>query len=345
MIYIENNSNNPYFNLAFEEYCLGNLKSDDTYFLLWRNAPAVIFGKNQDVFQEVDFRYAKEHGIYLVRRITGGGAVYHDLGNLNISIMGNYELHPDYAQEYGSAVTEALRKIGLNGVVMNGRNDFYVEDRKISGWAKRIQGNSFLLHGTLLYDVDLDQLERVLQTQDSKMQRKAVKSVRSVVRNICDLVPFENLDGLRNALELEMRGTDEVIRLSENELKDIHGLVDGKYRTDQWIYNLSFTPSVSQGFKKACGYIVVNVLLEGESAFQSDSDVRTDGNKTIAAIEFKGDFLGNKDTEELCSLLKGAVWNEEGIRDVLSSAQVEEFFTGLSNEEFLAMLGSLMEKI
>ena len=162
MIYIENNSNDPYFNLAFEEFCLDAFGDGRTYFLLWRNAPSVIIGKNQDLFQEVDFEYAKEHGINLVRRITGGGAVYHDLGNLNISIIGSYESHPDYAEVYGELVTNALRNLGLRNVEMNGRNDLYVDGRKISGWAKRIQGNSFLLHGTLLYDVDLEQLEKIM---------------------------------------------------------------------------------------------------------------------------------------------------------------------------------------
>ena len=327
MIFIQNDSNDPYFNLAFEEYCLGSLKSDDTYFLLWRNAPSVILGRNQDLFQEVDYDYARSRGINLVRRITGGGAVYHDLGNLNISIMGNYELHPDYDREYGMMVTEALRKIGLADVEMNGRNDFYVGDRKVSGWAKRIQGNSFLLHGTFLYDVDLDQLERVLQTQSSKMHRKAVKSVRSVVRNVRDLLPFANLDELRNALELEMRGDDASICLSNKELSEIHTLVNSKYRTEQWIYNLSFKPTLIRGFQASCGFVVVNVLLkEGR----------------IEAVDFKGDFLGNKDTAELSALLKGTVWNAETVRQTVSSVHVGDFFSGLTNEDFVANINEMI---
>lgn len=327
MIYIQNDSNYPYFNLAFEEFCLGNLKTDDTYFILWRNAPAVIFGRNQDLFQEVDFKYAQEHNIYLVRRITGGGAVYHDLGNLNISIMGNYKLHPHYDQEYGQIITEALRKIGLQHVEMNGRNDLYVEGKKISGWAKRIQGDSFLLHGTLLYDVDLDQLERVLQVESGKMHRKAVKSVRSVVINIREMLPYANLDEVRNALEAELKGNDAVTQLTDTELATIHQLVTTKYETDQWIYNLTFTPTLTQRFKVSCGTIVINVLLE---------------EKKIAAITFRGDFLGNKDSEELSRLFKGQAWTEEAIHSVISGIQAEAYFTGLSNEEFFNMMKTLL---
>lgn len=328
MIYIQNDSNYPYFNLAFEEYCLGNLPTDDTYFILWRNAPAVIIGKNQDLFQEVDFAYAKEHGIYLVRRITGGGAVYHDLGNLNISVMGNYRLHPDYAEEYGRLVTEALRRCGLKGVEMNGRNDFYVDGKKVSGWAKRIQGDSFLLHGTLLYDVDLEQLERVLQVQGAKMQRKAVKSVRSVVSNIRPMLPYENLDELRAALENEMRGTDPVVQLSAQDLSIINKLVQHKYETEEWIYNLSFQPSLTKSFKTACGTIILNVLIENEQ---------------LTAISFRGDFLGNKDTDELSAQLQGITWNEASIRATVAAIHTDDYFSGVKNDELVGMLVSLME--
>ena len=324
MIYIINDSNNPYFNLAFEEFCLGHLPSDDTYFILWRNAPAVIIGKNQDAFQEVDLEYAREHGIQLVRRITGGGAVYHDLGNLNISIMGCFSKHPEYATEYGEVVCEALRAVGLQGVEMNGRNDLYVGGKKVSGWAKRIQDDRFLLHGTLLYDVDLDQLIRVLQTKESKMHKKAaVQSVRSVVQNIRELLDYESLDVLRGELEKAMRGADASMMLDEASLAQINELVEKKYQTEQWIYNLSFEPTVTKSLKAACGYIVLNVLLEGT---------------IIKDIQFKGDFLGNEDTESLCALLRGVEWKEEAIRRAIEGIKIKEYFTGLTEEVFLDLI-------
>lgn len=319
-----NGSNDPYFNLAFEEYCLGNLPCDDTFFILWQNAPAVIIGKNQDVFQEVDCGYAHDHGIKLVRRITGGGAVYHDLGNLNISIMGNYKLHPDYAHEYGEWICGVLRNIGLKSVEMNGRNDLYVDGRKISGWAKRIQNDSFLLHGTLLYDVDLEQLVRVLHTKDSKMHKKAaVQSVRSVVQNVRELLDFENVDELKVALGMEMQAKDECMQLTAGDLEVIDELVSAKYKTDSWIYNLSFEPTLSKGFSTCCGFITVNVLLKENK---------------IEALQFKGDFLGNKDTEELCRLLHGVEWNKPALEEALNVLHVDDYFTGLSNEQFLSLI-------
>ena len=337
MIYIPNTSNNPYFNLAFEEVCLETLQTDETYFILWQNAPAVIFGKNQDLFQEVDFKYAQERGIYLVRRITGGGAVYHDLGNLNISIIGNYKLHPNYDQEYGQFITEALRNIGLRGVEMNGRNDLHVDGKKVSGWAKRIQGDSFLLHGTLLYDVDLDQLERVLQVESGKMHRKAVKSVRSVVKNIRELLPFGDINNLREALRKELQGNDGIAELNKEQLDTINQLVATKYQTEQWIYNLSFTPTLTRRFKANCGTVIVNVLLkEDESPLRAEPlTPNLQPKKLIEAITFKGDFLGNKDTDELCRLLKGVEWSAEAICLALSDIQIEAYFTGLTTDDFL----------
>ena len=323
MISILNELNYPYYNLAFEEYCLGHLPTDETYFILWQNSPAVIFGKNQDLFQEVDFRYAREHGIYLVRRITGGGAVYHDLGNLNISIMGNFTKHPNYAEEYGEAVVRALQAIGLKGVEMNGRNDLYVDGKKVSGWAKRIQGDSFLFHGTLLYDVDLDQLERVLQIESGKMQRKAVKSVKSVVQNIRELLPFQDISQLRTALERELRGQDRVWNLSSEEKSAIDKLVREKYESEEWIYNLSFTPTHVHTTKASCGTIIINLQLAED---------------TISAINFRGDFLGNKDTDSLCKVLRGVKRTKEAIRERLAAISVASYFSGLSNEDLVNML-------
>lgn len=319
----ENISNNPYFNLAFEEYCLSHLPSDDTFFILWQNAPAVIIGKNQDVFQEVDCQYAHENGIQLVRRITGGGAVYHDLGNLNISIMGNYHLHPDYAEEYGTWICEALRTIGLKSVEMNGRNDLYVDGKKISGWAKRIQGDSFLLHGTLLFDVDLEQLVRVLQTKNSKMHKKAVQSVRSVVQNIKEILPFASMEEMKMALDKVMKGNDERVPLRDDELAIINEMVTTKYKTDSWIYNLDFVPTFTRSFHTCCGYITLNVLLQENS---------------ISRVQFKGDFLGNKDTEELSQLLIGVEWNESSLREATSPVKIDDYFTGLTNEEFITLI-------
>ena len=138
MRYLKNPSTNPYYNMAFDEYCLESLPIDEPVFFLWQNRPAVIVGFNQEVNTEVNLDYLKENGIDLVRRVTGGGAVYHDLENLNYTIVGRSEdLERDYP-EYASLLAKALQTLGVPAT-LSGRNDILVEGRKVSGFAKSLQ--------------------------------------------------------------------------------------------------------------------------------------------------------------------------------------------------------------
>ena len=168
MRFLNNTSTDPYFNLAFDEYCLENVRQEETYFFLWRNRPAVIVGLNQNVFSEVNLQYLDSHGITLARRVTGGGAVYHDLQNLNYTIIGK-EPSPE-------PVANALRTLGVD-VVMTGRNDMFVDGRKCSGYARRVSHGREIIHGTLMYDVDLETLAHVLDAPGSKMHAKGIASV------------------------------------------------------------------------------------------------------------------------------------------------------------------------
>lgn len=189
MRFLNNTSTDPYFNLAFDEYCLENVRQEETYFFLWRNRPAVIVGLNQNVFSEVNLQYLDSHGITLARRVTGGGAVYHDLQNLNYTIIGK-EPSPE-------PVANALRTLGVD-VVMTGRNDMFVDGRKCSGYARRVSHGREIIHGTLMYDVDLETLAHVLDAPGSKMQAKGIASVRSRVCNLKDYLPgYGSLDELQ----------------------------------------------------------------------------------------------------------------------------------------------------
>ena len=155
MRYLKNPSTNPYYNMAFDEYCLESLPIDEPVFFLWQNRPAVIVGYNQEVNTEVNLDYLKEKGIDLVRRVTGGGAVYHDLENLNYTIVGRSEdLERDYP-EYAALMMKALQALGIPAT-LSGRNDILVEGKKVSGFAKRVCKNRLMVHGTLMYNVDVD---------------------------------------------------------------------------------------------------------------------------------------------------------------------------------------------
>ena len=175
MTLIRLDSTDSHYNMAFEQWCLTHLCQDELYFYLWRNAPAVIIGENQDAEAEVNLEYLKANGIALARRVTGGGAVYHDLQNLNYSFVGK-DADP-------ALMVEALRKLGVPAE-LTGRNDIFVEGRKVSGYARRMEGSNLLVHGTLMYDVDIDVLTHALDTPVSKLNRKGVQSVRSRVTNL-----------------------------------------------------------------------------------------------------------------------------------------------------------------
>lgn len=219
-------STDSHYNMAFEQWCLTHLCPDELYFYLWRNAPAVIIGENQDAEAEVNLHYLKENGIALARRVTGGGAVYHDLQNLNYSFVGK-AADP-------ALMVEALRKLGVPAE-LTGRNDIFVEGRKVSGYARRMEGSNLLVHGTLMYDVDLDVLTRALDTPVSKLNRKGVQSVRSRVTNLKQYLPgIGSVEALKDAL-LDCFPCECERVLSESELAEIDALNRTVFSTEAWV--------------------------------------------------------------------------------------------------------------
>ncbi|MBP5740417.1 MAG: lipoate--protein ligase family protein, partial [Bacteroidales bacterium] len=193
MRYLRNDSTDPHFNMAFDGFCLERLPLDEPVFFLWRNRPSVIIGLNQSAFSEVNMDYLKDHGIVLARRTTGGGAVYHDLQNLNYTIVGrSNDLERDYPG-YLSLVVDALRELGVPAEV-TGRNDIMVEGRKCSGFAKRVYKDRLMVHGTLMYNVDFEALTKALSVPGSKVEAAGIASVRSRVSNLKDYLPFDNIE-------------------------------------------------------------------------------------------------------------------------------------------------------
>ena len=323
MKFIRNNSTDPHFNMAFDEFCLEQLKADEPVFYLWQNRPSVIIGLNQSAYAEVNLPYLREKGIVLARRVTGGGAVYHDLQNLNYTITGRIrDLETDYPA-YVDTMARALRQLGVPAEV-SGRNDILVEGRKCSGYAKRVSKDRLMIHGTLMYDVDIDTLTRVLDTPGSKLSAAGVSSVRSRVANLKAYLPqFDGIHAFQAALQAILAGNDGEIVLCETQIAQIEADADKKYRTWEWIYGHSPVAAFQVRRKFACGNV--------EAAFSLKAGC-------IDGLRFSGDFLGNLPPDRIADALQGCRYTREAIADTLSKEPVENCFDRLSVAELADLL-------
>jgi lipoate-protein ligase A len=315
MRFLTNPSTDPWYNLSFDEYCLEQYPSDDKFFYLWRNRPSVIVGLNQNVYAEVNLDYLDAQGICLVRRSTGGGAVYHDLQNLNYTLVGR-GVSPE-------PVVEALRRLGVPAE-LSGRNDIFVEGRKVSGYARRVWRDRELIHGTLMYDVDLDTLARALDVPGSKLAVKGVASVRSRVANLKEYLPgFASLDELQAALQEILADGDGALPFGEADLAAVQTLRDTKYATWEWNYGQSRTASLVRRATLPCG--TVEVQLEVDRG-------------VITSVRFDGDFLGDWPVEEMEEQLTGVRFERSVLLESLELAYVDHYFDGTTPEDLLGLL-------
>lgn len=316
---LAHNSRDPAYNLACEEYFL--YRSELNLIMLWRNGPSVIIGRNQNAYAELDMDYVAEHHIPVIRRLTGGGAVYHDADNLNYTFITSGEGGFASFTPFLEPVAAYLRTLGLPAE-LSGRNDILVSGFKVSGNAQAHHKNRSLIHGTLLFDVKLDILARALKPNPMKLQSKGITSVASRVANIKSLLPEPMTiggfsDGLRNWFEAGRQCIPKEISASENA--DIQKLADEKYGT--WAWNIGHAPAFS---------------AEGSGYFAAGSvsvhfDVR-DG--MITALKIYGDFFGSGEIAQLERCLTGVRYDEEALEEAALNAGLERYINGIGVREF-----------
>ena len=325
MKYLSNDSTDPHFNMAFDEFCLEQLKADEPVFYLWQNRPSVIIGLNQSAYAEVNLPYLREKGIVLARRVTGGGAVYHDLQNLNYTITGRIrDLETDYPA-YVETMARALRALGVPAE-LSGRNDILVEGRKCSGYAKRVSKDRLMIHGTLMYDVDIDTLTEVLAAPGSKLSAAGVSSVRSRVANLKAYLP--QLDGVKAfqaALQALLAGNDGEIVLTDAQRAQIEADAAAKYRTWEWIYGHSPVAAFRVKRKFACGTVEASFSLKAGC---------------IDGLRFSGDFLGNLPPDRISDALQGCRYTQEDLLEALRCQPVADCFDALTAKELASFLFS-----
>ena len=325
MKYYRGISTDPYLNLASEQFLLDT--EDGEVFMLWRNSRSVILGRNQNAYAEVNLPFVEENAIPVVRRLTGGGAVFHDLGNLNFTFIVPRERCPE--MDFGRfvrPVAQALREMGVPAE-LSGRNDLVADGRKISGNAQCVWRDRVMHHGTLLVDADLSFMDGALRADADKLKSKGIKSVRSRVGNLAEYVPGLDAEGLMRRLEEYFLGEGaETAVFTAEQRAGIERLAEEKYRT--WEWNFGASGSFGQTVRRRFPYGSVQL------SFSSEGGVLTD-------VRLSGDFFGIRPAGELESALRGCRLIRYELAERLARAEVGEVIYGASPDEIAGMFEGL----
>ena len=328
MKYIINENNNPRYNLALEEYVLKNL--DGEYFFLWQNEPTIVIGKHQNTISEINLDYVEKKGIHVVRRMSGGGAVYHDLGNINFSFIQEKKDLADFDFSFFTRpIVDLLGELGIKAE-FNSRNDLAIDGKKFSGNAQYIFKKKILHHGTLLFNSEMEELVNSLKVSKDKIESKGLKSIKSRVANIKNYIgedsKIKEVSDFKNALFEHMKNRMEEFEehvLTENDKKEIEKLKKEKYDKWEWNYGESPEADIHRQRKYAAGKAESYIKLK-------------DG--LIENIKLYGDFFSSREIEDLENGLKGKKYMKSEIAEYLKTVNVSEYFSGFSEEEILDVI-------
>ncbi|WZL72588.1 lipoate--protein ligase [Clostridiaceae bacterium 35-E11] len=328
MITIRNESKNPYFNLALEEYMLKYFDCNQNIAFLWQDEPTVVVGRNQNTVEEVNGQYIKDHHIHVVRRLSGGGAVYHDHGNLNFTfIMKNQRHHETDFKMFTEPVIKTLAKLGIHAE-FSGRNDITIEGKKFSGNAQYYYQNHLLHHGTILFHSDLSVVQEALNVKQDKIESKGIKSVRSRVTNIFPYLKKPiSIEAFKKILLDTMLETGNLepqeYLLTNKDVEKIEALMKERYMTWEWNYGESPNFNIQKSRRFSGGNI----------------DIRLNIHKGwIKNCKIYGDFFGHSEIVTLETMLKDVKYEEETIRSTLRSIDLNHYFLGITLDDFINCL-------
>ena len=296
-------------NLSYDRFFLDNLKYDDILLYFYVNENAVIIGKNQNAWKECNFKTMEEDDVQLVRRHTGGGAVYHDRGNLNFSLIMNEERF-DIPRQM-NVIIDALSKFGINAE-MSGRNDILAEGKKFSGNAFGVRGNMRAHHGTLLIDADLNKLPRYLNVSEKKIRSKGIDSVRARVVNLTELSPDVTVDNIRSAVidsfERQYGKTSEY-PITDEDTKEIDRIYDIQ---SSWDYNVGESPKFDYLVEDRLGFGEIQMLFSLEKGYIKNIKVFSDSLDTGIVDILQEVLLGIRfDNEDIIKQLEDVSFNTD----------------------------------
>jgi lipoate-protein ligase A len=314
-----------WLNIAAEEYALKNLSGD--CFILYRNQKSIIVGTHQNTLAEINHSYVRDHDIKVVRRLSGGGAVFHDLGNLNFTFIRSTQPGESMDfRKFTEPILEVLHKLGVEAR-FEGRNDLTINGMKFSGNAEHVHRNRILHHGTLLFSSLISDLSEALAPNPLKFTDKAVKSVRSRVTNISDHLPIPmSIDAFQEKLlkHMEQRYPDSYhYEYTQEDIRGIQKLAEEKYSTWEWNFGSSPKYNFSKGLRTAGGNIECHLNVE---------------KGLITGARIFGDFFSHRPTSELEQALNGQRHERAHLAQWLSQIEITEYFLGIRPEEFLDAL-------
>lgn len=327
MLFIDNKGiTDPRINLAIEEYALKNLDINETYLLFYINEPSIIIGKNQNSVEEINTEYVESNGIHVVRRLSGGGAVYHDLGNLNYSFITKDDGDSFHNfRKFTEPVIAALKQMGVNAE-LSGRNDILAEGRKISGNAQFSTRGRMFTHGTLLFNSEMDHIVSSLRVKKDKIESKGIKSVRSRVANISEFLTEKwTIEEFRSALLKFIFQGQEVSEyvLTEEDWEKIHQLSKERYQNWDWNYGKSPKFNLQHSHRFPVGQV----------------DVRLDVDKgVIENCKIYGDFFGVGDVSDIENKLKHVRYEKSELEAALKDVDTTIYFGNVSKEEFINLI-------
>ena len=333
MLFVDNQEiTDPSINIALETYLVENRLTDEPLLLFYINEPSIIIGRNQNTVEEVNQRYVEEKGIHVVRRMSGGGAVYHDLGNFSFCFIQDENGLARNFQAFTQPVIAALHKMGATGAALQGRNDLLIDGKKFSGNAMYVRNGRLTAHGTILFDADLDAVTQALKPRADKIESKGIKSIRSRVTNIkpyvADAYKGMSTREFRDCLLLEIFGVQSraqvpEYKLGEQDWQKVQQIRAERFGNWDWNYGRSPAFSSERYFKFPIGAV--------DFRFNVDRG-------QIQSIRIYGDFFGLGDIADVEKLLTGIAYRREAVELAFSHIDVKHYFGNIEAADLVNLL-------